>query len=140
MASSEAPDDRRGPGRPRKWATEADRARAYRQRRAEEQAGADELRVERRVLKRQLSDAVRGRQRAEVSAQRATARAEALADDLALAREQLARTRSEISRLEETIEAERLAHRGERQPVEVQAGLSRQQRRAMERNERKRRR
>lgn len=113
MTTSEAPQNRRGPGRPRKWATEAERARAYRQRKAEEHAGADELRVERRVLKRQLSDAVRGRKRAEVAAQRSTARAEALTDDLARAQEQLTRARLEISRLEATIEAERLARPGE---------------------------
>lgn len=91
--------EQRGPGRPRKWATEAERARAYRERKAEEHASADELRVERRTLKRQLSDAVRGRQRAEEALRRENARAERLAAELERARKQLGDAQATINSL-----------------------------------------
>jgi len=52
MPAADASEERRGPGRPRKWASEAERVRAYRQRKAQEHANANQLRVERRVLKR----------------------------------------------------------------------------------------
>lgn len=136
------PVKRRGPGRPRKWETEAERARAYRHRKAEEHANVDELRVERRVLRRQLSDALRGRQRAEAAAAKAAARADALTDDLVRAEAELARAQAENERLRKTIEAQRpMTRTGPAQapstPV-TPPGLSRQQRRAMERNKRRR--
>lgn len=56
--------------------------RAYRQRKAEEHASVDELRVERRALKRHLSDALRGRAREESALARAAARIESLESTL----------------------------------------------------------
>src|SRR3954471_13147762 len=96
MSKADTPSEQRRPGRPRKWPNEAERVRAYRQRKAEEHANADELRVEHRVLKRQLTDAIRGRARAEASLERATKRADALAAELALLGERLDRAESEI--------------------------------------------
>lgn len=96
MPTADVPQERRGPGRPQKWATEAERVRAYRQRKAEEHANVDELRVERRTLKRQLSDALRGRQRAEAALERAAKRAVVLEADLERTREQLHKAHQEI--------------------------------------------
>src|SRR4051812_46121444 len=67
-------EEGRGPGRPRKWATEAERARAYRDRKAAEHADVKELRRERRILKQKLAAAARGRDRAEAVADRAAMR------------------------------------------------------------------
>lgn len=139
MSMSAAPDERRGPGRPRKWATEAERARAYRERKAAEHSGVDELRLERRLLKRRLSDAVRGRIRAEAATKRAEARGKALEAALARAerdldghevksgtcRDSLARYAGEKSR------------QASAEPPPATSALSRQQRRAMERRQRK---
>ena len=120
MAEPEtAQEPRRGPGRPRKWANEAERVRAYRQRKAEEQADADQLRVERRQLRRQLSDAVRGRARAEVAAGRAEARAESLTSEVERLRTRAERDRATIERLSRELERERLAHRAAPQSVEI---------------------
>ncbi len=71
--------------------------RAYRQRKAQEHADVDELRIERRVLKRQLSDAVRGSARSEVALERANKRVDALEADLARTGERLDRAEREIS-------------------------------------------
>jgi chromosome segregation ATPase len=67
----------RGPGRPRIWSDNTERARAYRQRKAAEQASPDALRRERRELRQrvtQLSDALeradRAREKAELRADR----------------------------------------------------------------------
>ena len=49
----------KGPGRPRKWADDAERARAYRLRRAAELADPEGLRVERRTLRRQVGHLTR---------------------------------------------------------------------------------
>ncbi len=97
MSTTDPPQERRGPGRPRKWANEAERVRAYRQRKAQEHADVDELRIERRVLKRQLSDAVRGSARSEVALERANKRVDALEADLARTGERLDRAEREIS-------------------------------------------
>lgn len=112
--------------------------RAYRQRKAEEHASADELRVERRVLKRQLSDALRGRARAEAALERASKRIETLESDLERmdarrrkAEADLGFARSKIRELLERHDPAALI------PVR-EPGLSRQQRRAMERNKAKR--
>ena len=112
--------------------------RAYRQRKAEEHAGVDELRVERRVLKRQLSDALRGRARAEAALLRATARIESLESDLERTQASLRSTEADLafarSRIRDLLERhDPSAPTSTREP-----GLSRQQRRAKERNERKR--
>lgn len=113
--------------------------RAYRQRKAEEHANVDELRVERRVLKRQLSDALRGRARAEAALQRATARIEGLESDLERTQASLRSTEADLafarSRIRELLERHDPAPVTPREPA-----LSRQQRRAMERNERRRKR
>jgi len=113
--------------------------RAYRQRKAEEHANVDELRVERRVLKRQLSDALRGRARAEAALQRATARIESLESDLERSQASLRNTEADLafarSRVRELLERHDPAPGTPREPA-----LSRQQRRAMERNERRRKR
>jgi hypothetical protein len=114
--------------------------RAYRQRKAEEHASVDELRVERRVLKRQLSDALRGRARAEAALQRAAARVERLESDLDRTQASLRSTEADLafarSRIRELLEGhDPAALVATREP-----GLSRQQRRAKERNERKRKR
>lgn len=89
VSTADSSEERRGRGRPRKWATEAERARAYRLRKAEEHTAVDTLRAERRELKRQLSEALRGRRRAEAALDRATGRAKELAADLERARKQL---------------------------------------------------
>ena len=139
MSTSPPSDERRGPGRPRKWATEADRARAYRQRKALEHASIDELRVERRTLRRQLSDALRSRRRAEAAVARAEDRADRLGEQLAHVRQALDQARAEVTRLSVTLEAERIAHRPPPMPPEPSPpGLTRQQRRAMERANKKR--
>lgn len=114
--------------------------RAYRQRKAEEHASVDELRVERRILKRQLSDALRGRARSETALARATARIENLESALERTQARLQNTEMDLafaqSRFRELLE----------QPVPAAPvtshgpTLSRQQRRAMERDERKRKR
>jgi len=137
MVPAESSNLQRGPGRPRKWATEADRARAYRERKAEEHASVDELRVERRVLKRKLSDALRGRQRAETALEQASARADRLAAEVERVREQLREAQAQINALRARND-ELLGATTTRRPVEATPGISRQQRRAMERNKRKR--
>lgn len=138
MSMSAAPEERRGPGRPRKWATEAERARAYRERKAAEFSSADELRLERRVLKRQLGDAVRGRTRAEAATERATARVAALEEELARAERELDRVRSEVRYLRDSLAryAETKPSAASAEPPPQTPGLSRQQRRAIERHNR----
>jgi chromosome segregation ATPase len=131
-------EERRGPGRPRKWANEAERVRAYRQRKANEHANADELRIERRSLKRQLSDAVRGRTRAEAALAQATTRIENLETELERAQARLRRATADLgfarSKIKELLER----HDPGALLTTSEPGLSRQQRRAMERNKRKR--
>lgn len=138
MSTADASEPSRRPGRPRKWANEAERVRAYRQRKAEEHASVDELRVERRILKRQLSAALRGRTRAEAALERAIARIERLESDLERTQEHVRSTEADLvfarSRIRELLERhDPAALVATRQPA-----LSRQQRRAMERNQRKR--
>lgn len=135
---ADAPEPSRRPGRPRKWANEAERVRAYRQRKAEEHANVDELRMERRVLKRQLSDALRGRTRAEAALDRATTRMESLESDLERTQAHLRSTEADLARARSLIR-ELLERQDPASLVTTrEPGLSRQQRRAMERNERKR--
>ena len=112
--------------------------RAYRERKAEEHASVDELRVERRTLKRQLSDATRGRARAEAALERETKRAERLEAELERARDRLRAVEADLrwarSKNRELVERyDPAALITTREP-----GLGRQQRRAMQRNKRKR--
>jgi chromosome segregation ATPase len=112
--------------------------RAYRRRKAEEHANVDELRVERRVLKRQLSDALRGRARAEAALQRATARIESLESDLERTQARLRSTEADLAFARSRIRG-LLEQRGTAAPAtSPEPTLSRQQRRAMERDERRR--
>jgi predicted nucleic acid-binding Zn-ribbon protein len=131
-------EERRGPGRPRKWVNEAERVRAYRQRKAEEHASADGLRVERRVLKRQLSDALRGRTRAEAALDHATTRIEALEAELERTRAKSRKVEADLgsarSKMRELLEK----HDPAALVTTREPGLGREQRRAMERNKRKR--
>lgn len=138
MSTADAPEPPRGPGRPRKWANEAERVRAYRQRKAEEHVSVDELRLERRVLKRQLSDALRGRARAESALARATARIESLESALERTEARLRSTETDLACAQSHFR-ELLEQRGPAaQASSPEHALSRQQRRARERNERKR--
>jgi hypothetical protein len=75
-------EPRRGPGRPRKWANDAERVRAYRARKSEEQASVDQLRRDRRTLRRQVVDLTARLARAERAAAEANQRADLLAADL----------------------------------------------------------
>ncbi|MGI8683868.1 MAG: hypothetical protein ACR2MO_01990 [Acidimicrobiales bacterium] len=54
-----ADEPSRGPGRPRKWDDDAERARAYRLRRAAELADPERLRAECRTLRRQVGHLTR---------------------------------------------------------------------------------
>lgn len=139
MPATPAPEEPRAPGRPRKWASDAERVRAYRQRKAEEQADVDALRGERRSLKRQLSDAVRGRQRAETALEREHRRADRLQDELDRAGERLKRAEDEIGWLRSKNE-ERARAEHETATLDATRGpsLSRPQRRAIERKKDKR--
>lgn len=114
--------------------------RAYRQRKAEEHASVDELRVERRVLKRQLSDALRGRARAETALERATARIESLESALERTQARLRKAETDLASAQSRFRELR-EQRGPAVPViSPEPAPSRQQRRAMDRNERKRKR
>jgi hypothetical protein len=140
VSTADAPEPIRGPGRPRKWANEAERVWAYRQRKAEEHANADDLRVERRVFKHQLSNALRGRTRAEAALDRATTRIESLESEQERTQARLRSTEADLvfarSKVLELLEL----HNPAALVTTREPGLSRQQRHAMERNDRKRRR
>lgn len=87
----------RGPGRPRKWTDNAERARAYRQRKASEQADADQLRRDRRNLRRRvarLTEALRREERRRCAAER---RADRLADEVEALRIRLDRLQTLVS-------------------------------------------
>lgn len=136
VSAPASPEERRPPGRPRKWASEAERVRAYRQRKAEEQADVDALRVERRALKRQLSDAVRGRRRAESALERERNRTERLQNELDGALERLRRSESQVEQLRSKVQ-ELVAKDKPAPPAAATAPtLSREQRRAIERDRR----
>lgn len=137
MSTADPPESARGPGRPRKWANDAERVQAYRQRKAEEQADVDALRVERRSLRRQVSDAVRGRQRAEAALQRERKRAEQLQDDLDRAQAQSLRAEAEIKRLRARVQELLDKKVRTRAVMPMENTLSRQQRRAIGRERRK---
>lgn len=112
--------------------------RAYRQRKAEEHASADEAARRTTDTERKLSDATGGRARAEAALERETKRAERLQHDVARLRARvrtveadLGWARSKCTELLERYEPSALV-------TTPGPGLSRQQRRAMERNKRKR--
>ena len=141
-AEGQLPLERAGPGRPRKWANDAERARAYRERKAAERANVDELRRDRRSLRRQLQVATRARERVESEVARIRARADRLDEYLARAQAEIARIRSENERLHTALEAERLSREPatNRPTANPPAPLSRQQRRALDRRQKKRQR
>jgi hypothetical protein len=70
------PDDRKPRGRPRKWATDADRKRAYRQRRAVELADPLAIRDEARSLRVEANNARTAAERAGKKAEHWRLRAE----------------------------------------------------------------
>ncbi|HEX9994987.1 MAG TPA: hypothetical protein VGB14_18825 [Acidimicrobiales bacterium] len=81
MASNKGSAPTRGPGRPRKWADDAERLRAYRARRAEELAEPERLRSERRELQRRVAQLEReldAEQKARSKAERALDEAQAI--------------------------------------------------------------
>lgn len=129
VPSPEPPAQERRRGRPRKWTTEAERARAYRERKAEEHASVDELRAERRVLKRQLSDALRGRERAEKALDAAAARADRLATEVQRFRKQLRDAQSQITSLRAKNDELLELRTATPAPAAGAPGLGRQQRR-----------
>jgi seryl-tRNA synthetase len=142
VQADEQAEPPRQQGRPRKWATEAERAKAYRDRRAVEHASVDELRRERRSLQRQLGRAVAASDRAQRAADAATRRADELAAALAKAGAERDQARAQITELRGLL----VSARTERDqalgrptgPLPQTPALSRQQRRALERNQRRR--
>ena len=91
---------RRGPGRPRKWASEAERKRAYRSRRATELADPHRVRAEAReardalaAARTELETARRAVQRAEQRALNAERRSAKLVEQLRAARGDTRRAR-----------------------------------------------
>ena len=89
----------RGPGRPRKWADDAERARAYRLRRAAELADPEGLRAERRTLRRQVGHLTRKLARLEGSLAGVERERDVALRDLADQSAALATARAELDRL-----------------------------------------
>jgi len=83
MANGPDEPPNRGPGRPRKWTDNAERARAYRQRKAVEHATADELRRDRRNLQRRVARLTEALDRVERRRQAAEQRADRLSETVA---------------------------------------------------------
>lgn len=81
-SASEEPAKRRPPGRPRKWASDAERSRAYRDRRRLELADPQRLREERRDLQGQVAELTVELNRERRRAQRLSARVEMLEREL----------------------------------------------------------
>jgi chromosome segregation ATPase len=75
MSEVEPTATRRPPGRPRKWASEAERKRAYRTRRAADLAEPERLRLELRQARAQIAELEREAFRLRRTATRATTRA-----------------------------------------------------------------
>lgn len=97
----------------------------------------DELRIERRDLKRQLSVADRGRARAEAALGRVTKRADELEVSLARAQARLRIAEGEVSRLQAKYAALATQPTPTVPAAPPEPRLSRQQRREVERNQRK---
>lgn len=89
----------RGPGRPRKWASDADRARAYRLRRAAELADPEGLRAERRTLRRQVGHLTKKLARLEDSLAGVERERDVALRDLKDESAMLAAVRAELDRL-----------------------------------------
>lgn len=89
----------KGPGRPRKWADDAERARAYRLRRATELADPEGLRAERRTLRRQIGHLTRKLARIEDSLERVERERDVALRDLEDRCAALATVRAELDRL-----------------------------------------
>ena len=89
----------KGPGRPRKWADDAERARAYRLRRAAELADPEGLRAERRTLRRQVGHLTRKLARLEGSLAGVERERDVALRDLADQSAALATASAELDRL-----------------------------------------
>ena len=89
----------KGPGRPRKWADDAERARAYRLRRAAELADPEGLRAERRTLRRQVGHLTRKLDRVEDILERVERERDVALRDLEDQSATLATVRAELDRL-----------------------------------------
>lgn len=89
----------KGPGRPRKWADDAERARAYRLRRAAELADPEGLRAERRTLRRQVGHLARKLARLEDSLAGMERERDVALRDLSDQSAALATVRAELDRL-----------------------------------------
>jgi hypothetical protein len=92
-----APAPKRGPGRPRKWASNAERARAYRQRKASEHYALDELRRDRRNLHRQVTRLTAALDRERRRRESAEHRVHRLAAELEALQERLGRLEASAS-------------------------------------------
>jgi peptidoglycan hydrolase CwlO-like protein len=151
----------RGPGRPRKWANDAERVRAYRARKAAEQASVDELRRDRRRLRREVTALATNLDRAERAATDAEQQAATLAAEVGQLNAKLKAMTAELARLRLEMAASREAPSTEigrwaamrraegaqspakapappEEPEAPVASLSRAQRRALVRRERRR--
>ena len=89
----------KGPGRPRKWADDAERARAYRLRRATELADPERLRAECRTLRRQVGHLTRKLTRFEGDLQRVEGERDGALRDLETRSATVATLRAELDRL-----------------------------------------
>lgn len=89
----------KGPGRPRKWADDAERARAYRLRRAAELADPEGLRAERRMLRRQVGHLTRKLARVEDTLERVERERDVALGDLEDQSAALATVRAQLDRL-----------------------------------------
>lgn len=87
-------------GRPRKWASDAERAAAYRARKAAELADAEGLRRERRQLRRQLDCARKARAAAEEASSAAQECERDARDELNRATARLQEVEAEVRRLQ----------------------------------------
>jgi hypothetical protein len=136
-------EPRRGPGRPRKWASDAERAKAYRERRKQELAAPEALRVEVRELRRQvaaMTDALVQRDTTISKLQREVNSREREVRDLTTERD---RNQDLIRRLVADVQAARASNAAQpaiqalTAPAAPGQRMSRAERRAAERRKRK---
>jgi peptidoglycan hydrolase CwlO-like protein len=112
MAEVDGQDEQpspRGPGRPRKWVNDAERVRAYRARKAAEQASVDELRRDRRRLRREVTALATKLDRAERAATDAEQRATTLVAEAGQLNAKLVTMTAELARLRLEMTASREA-------------------------------